>query len=127
MVKSSTIIIALAAFAGHNVLAQDIPTSIPTAGLGGLDSGSLSSALAQAESSLAAMQTNPTYSSLIANNPSFSSAMAKASSYMANPSSAAAAAASSAGAAAAPNSGSSVQPIGVAALVISAAVAVGML
>ncbi|ORZ07587.1 hypothetical protein BCR42DRAFT_425813 [Absidia repens] len=122
MVKSSTIIIALAAFAGHNVLAQDIN---PTSALAGLDPGSLSSALAQAESSLAAMQTNPTYSSLIANNPTFSSAMAEASSYMANPSSAAAAAASSAGAA--HNSGSSVQPIGAAALVISAAVAVGML
>ncbi|CAO3599841.1 unnamed protein product [Absidia cylindrospora] len=118
MVKSSTLIVALFAFAGHNVIAQSSDAN-PTSELAGLDPGSLSSAIAHAESTLSAMKTDPSYSSILA-NPTYSSLLNKASS-AANPS------ASSASGDASQSSGSSTRPLGIGALAISAAVAVGLL
>ncbi|KAI8098501.1 uncharacterized protein BX664DRAFT_318869 [Halteromyces radiatus] len=118
MVKSTAAIVALVAMSAHNVMGQAIPSGIPT------DPAVYSSILSQAEASLSALATNPSFSSLLA-NPTLSSILNQASS-------AGNAATGTGGASAAPTSGtksgaSTLKPIGAAALAISAAVAVGML
>ncbi|SAM08276.1 hypothetical protein [Absidia glauca] len=119
MVKSTALLVAVAAIASQQVMAQTPVPSFNPSAFNSIDPGLLSSALSEAQQTLSALKNNPTYSSIL-NNPSYSSLMAQASSAAAG-----AAASASAAANGAKSSGSIVQPIGVAALVISAAVAVG--
>ncbi|KAI8340817.1 hypothetical protein BC941DRAFT_418257 [Chlamydoabsidia padenii] len=116
MVKSTSLLIAVAAIAGQQVMAQTpLPSVFPS-----VDPALLSSAFAQASQSLSALKNNPTYASIFS-DPAFSSGLAQASSQIAG------AAASGKAATGAKSSGSVAQPVGVAALAICAAVAVGML